>query len=226
MEADLMKRTYYKYRSLTDFERFLDIIVNKRFYGAVNKELNDPMEGRYNKIGLDSDDFDNIRKKLGCTRICSLLTKQDSQDFPDDYLMWSHYADSHKGCCIEVEPTGQYNTGWELLEVKYKNTLPLIDAKNLDKGVKDILSVKTPVWKSEHEVRAVKIYDEKNFSSYSPHYHVKVKAVYLGDRITSEKSQFYKKIITSIDPTIQVFKITEDRTNKDFYPSLKAELMK
>lgn len=60
MEADLMKRTYYKYRSLSDFERFLDIIVNKRFYGAVNKELNDPMEGRYNKTGLDSDDFDNI----------------------------------------------------------------------------------------------------------------------------------------------------------------------
>ena len=103
MEIDLYKRTYYKYRNLTDLERFLDIIVNNRLYGAVYKELNDPMEGKFNKVGLYEDDYENIYGNLKRTRVCSLLTKQDDQDFPNDYLMWSHYADSHKGCCIELQ---------------------------------------------------------------------------------------------------------------------------
>lgn len=104
----LAKKTYYKYRSLSDFERFLDIIVNNRLYGAVYKELNDPMEGKFNTTGLIKKDFEDIYKKLKTTRICSMLTKQDCQTFPNDYLMWSHYADSHKGCCIEIQPTKQY----------------------------------------------------------------------------------------------------------------------
>jgi len=35
----LYKNIYYKYRSLSEFERFMDVIVNNRFYGATNKEL-------------------------------------------------------------------------------------------------------------------------------------------------------------------------------------------
>lgn len=225
METDLYKRTYYKYRSLSDFERFLDIIVNKRLYGAIYKELNDPMEGKFNKTGLNRDDFDPIFKKLNTTRICSLLTKQDTQSFPDDFLMWSHYADSHKGCCLEIQPTKQYNRGWQLMEVKYQEELPMIDVVNLDEGISNILSVKKPIWDTEHEVRAVKMYGEKEFNTHSPFYHVTISAVYLGDRITTEKCNFYKKIIQSIDPTIKVYRIREDKSNSDFYPKLKSELI-
>lgn len=225
METDLYKRTYYKYRSLSDFERFLDIIVNKRLYGAIYKELNDPMEGKFNKTGLNRDDFDIIFKKLNTTRICSLLTKQDTQSFPDDYLMWSHYADSHKGCCIEIQPTRQYNRGWQLMEVKYQEKLPIIDVVNLDEGISNILSVKKPIWDTEHEVRAVKMYEEKEFKTQSAFYHVKISAVYLGDRISIEKCKFYKRIIQSIDSTIKVYKIREDKSNSDFYPILISELI-
>jgi hypothetical protein len=67
-------------------------------YGAKPKEQNDPMEGKFNPTNLSKDDYYEIRKGLDNTRICSLLTKQDNQSFPNDYLMWSHYADSHNGC--------------------------------------------------------------------------------------------------------------------------------
>lgn len=216
----LEEKTYYKYRSLSDFERFLDIIVNNRLYGAVYKELNDPMEGKFNTTGLNKKDFEDIYKKLKTTRICSMLTKQEDQTFPNDYLMWSHYANSHKGCCIEIQPTKQYNDGWQLLEVKYQDDLPLIDTTNLDEGIRNILSVKTPTWNTEHEVRAIKQYDENKFSTQSEYYHVKIVAVYFGERVPKAKCEFYKKIISKIKPDIQLYRIREDKSNPEFFPTL------
>ena len=63
-EETLKANTYYKYRNLKDFERFLDVVVNRRLYGAVYKELNDPMEGKFNTTGLEKKDFDEIIKGL------------------------------------------------------------------------------------------------------------------------------------------------------------------
>ena len=225
METDLQERIYYKYRKLTDLERFLDIIVNNRLYGSVYKELNDPMEGKFNKSGLEKDDFENIYGALKRTRICSLLAKQDDQEFPDDYLMWSHYADSHKGCCIALRPTSQHNNGWELMKVTYQDMLPIVEGDEKEQ-IKKILSAKTTIWKNEHEVRAVKMYAKDKFALQSPYYHVKVFAVYLGDKISKEKCEFYKKIITSITPQIKVFQIKEDMSEPAFFPKLMSLEMK
>ena len=64
IDKALYDKTYYKYRTLDDLERILDIIVNKRLYGAVYKELNDPMEGKFNKDGLTREDFNAILRGL------------------------------------------------------------------------------------------------------------------------------------------------------------------
>ena len=219
-EETLKANTYYKYRNLKDFERFLDVVVNRRLYGAVYKELNDPMEGKFNTTGLEKKDFDEIYKRLKTTRICSLLTKQKNQSFPDDYLMWSHYADSHKGCCFELQHSNQYNDGWKLLAVKYQDNLPIIDPTKLDEGIQNILSVKTTIWENEHEVRAVKQYEDDKFSIQSEFYHVKVNAIYFGERVTKKKCDFYRKVISRIRPEIQLYRMIEDKTNPGFFPKL------
>lgn len=225
VEDTLEKNIYYKYRSLEDLERILDIIVNKRLYGAVYKELNDPMEGKFNKEGLKKDDFEDIYSHLKRTRICSLLAKQEGQEFPNDYLMWSHYANSHTGCCIELSITKQYNNGWKLLKVSYQDILPKVAGEIKDK-INAILSVKTPLWKNENEVRAIKIYDENKFNSNSPFYHIKIKSIYLGYKVTKEKCDFYKKLISSIDKSIVIYRIREEQDKKDYYPKLKAVELK
>lgn len=218
----LYKYTYYKYRSLSEFERFMDIIVNNRFYGATNKELNDPLEGKFNISGLKDHDFKTIYDNLRLTRIFSMMKKKDGQIFPDDFLMWSHYADEHKGCCIELEITKQHNHGWGLIAVKYQRTLPPIDKLSDVDRTRTILSTKTPDWQNEHEVRAIKTYDDKDkFRSQSPYYHVKVKAIYFGDRVKQDKCEFYKKIINKINPGIKLYKIREDKSQgPGFFPTL------
>lgn len=42
-----MPELLYKYRSLENLERFLDIIIDKKLCGALYNEKNDPMEGYF-----------------------------------------------------------------------------------------------------------------------------------------------------------------------------------
>jgi len=215
---DIKNYTFYKYRSFEDFERFLDIIVNKRLYGATYKTLNDPLEGKFNHEGLSKDDLSKIYDNLRKTRICSLLQKQPKQEFPDDFLMWSHYANSHKGCCIQLKITGRYNKEWDLFPIEYKKELPKATG-NIHEQIKQILSVKTPMWENEHEWRAVRQFSGKAFATNSPYYHIKVEAVYLGMNVTAEKSKFYTRIIKDIDKDIKVYQITTDKQEVNiFYP--------
>jgi len=217
---NIKDRTYYKYRNLKDFERFLDVVINNRMYGAKPRELNDPMEGKFNKTNLSQDDFQEIRNGLENTRICSLLTKQKDQTFPNDYLMWSHYADSHKGCCIEVQITGRYNSGWEVHEVQYPSNMPSLVGLNGNKRIQRILTVKTPIWEPEREVRAIKVYGDKKITLLSPYYHVNLKAVYFGCRVTLEKCRFYKRIINGVNPAIKIYKVKEGNTRNDVFAEL------
>lgn len=217
--SDLKNKTFYKFQKLDKFDRFIEIVADKKLYGAVYKELNDPMEGKFNHQGLDKDDFEDIYGQLKATRICSLMTKQDSQNFPDNFLMWSHYADSHKGCCFEIQLTEQYNNGWELIKVDYNKKLPIVSG-DINNKIKNILSVKDPIWWDEHEVRAIKIYAKDKFSSLSAFYHVKIKAIYFGDRVKKDKCDFYKKLISKIDRNIKLYRIVEERNNTGFYPNL------
>ena len=223
---DLKDKSYYKYRNLKDFERFLDVVINSRMYGAKPRELNDPMEGKFNKTNLSKDDFDEIRKGLGNTRICSLLTKQDNQTFPNDYLMWYHYADSHYGCCIEVQITGRHNSGWEVHEVHYQENMPSLEGLSGNERIQKILTAKTPIWASEHEVRAIRVYEDKKINSLSPYYHVDIKAVYFGCRVTLEKCRFYKRIINGVNPAIKIYKIKEDNTRNDIFAVLTCSEVK
>ena len=218
---DNMKgNTYYKYRNLKDFERFLDVVINNRMYGAKPRELNDPMEGKFNKTNLSQDDFEEIRNGLKNTRICSLLTKQKDQTFPNDYLMWSHYADSHNGCCIEVQITGRHNSGWAVHKVLYQNNMPSLDGLRRNERIQTILTVKTPIWHDEHEVRAIKVYEDKKVNTLSPYYHVDIKAIYFGCRVSLEKCRFYKRIINGVNPAIKIYKVKENTIRKDFFPKL------
>ena len=219
IDSELKDATYFKYRPLDNFERFLDIVLKKRLYGALYHELNDPMEGKFSREGLEKDQLDIIYSLLKKTRICSLMKKKQGQSFPDDFLMWSHYADSHKGCCLELEITERNNSQWQLVPITYTNSLPKPVGPGKD-AVELIISTKTELWKGENEVRAYRVYDTVSSNALSPYYSIKIKAIYLGKKINSERCDFIKRIITAIDNKIKVYKMEEDFISQGFYPIL------
>ncbi|WP_168798636.1 DUF2971 domain-containing protein [Herbaspirillum sp. ST 5-3] len=72
----------------------------------------------------------------------------------DDLLMWSHYADSHRGICLQFD-THPYPI-CSAFEVSYNDTLPVshISESSEDFGFKALL-VKAIAWKYENEFRVI-----------------------------------------------------------------------
>ena len=147
---------FYKYRSLSNIRYFLDILIFKRLYLASYSELNDPMEGAFRiQNGVDVSWLSLLRSEKNNIHICSLS---------NSILMWSHYADSHKGCCIELEVTSK--TGIKETPVQYVDKIEAVYGNNYKEEAYLILSRKLKCWDYEKEVRIMKEIPNSNFSKY------------------------------------------------------------
>lgn len=137
------KEYLYKYRSLKNFASFIDILLNNRLHSSTYKQLDDAMEGRFNRpVGVDKDLLNKIYSEKGSYYLCSLSKIATSSP------MWALYADENKGCCIELEVTSKT---WERVEVKYSDNLPTIND-----SVKDIITTKSKEWQHQQEIRYLK----------------------------------------------------------------------
>ena len=192
-----MGKTYFKYRSLDNLERFLQIIMNRELYGALYQELNDPMEGYFSYNPTINPE---IRRKIyhdrANTYICSASRKHNIG------IMWSHYADEHRGCCIEFSVTSK----WANCDIDYSNEVPYLDESS---DVKDILRIKSPQWKYDEEVRFFKTI-EPNYMK-RPKLKIKIIKIWLGKRVYRSTVSFIKKLVSKIDNSIEVEKITDEK---------------
>ncbi len=181
----------YKYRSLINLERFLDIILDRQLYGALYKEMNDPMEG-YFRYSPDVDQalVRDILEGKGKRYICSLSRK------PNIGLMWTHYADENRGCCLEVEVTSKT---WERLDVEYQERVPKLVPNTT---IQDILKVKAKMWDYEDEVRFLspQIPEKKN----RPYLKIKIHRIIFGFKVDTKKVNHLRKIIKALDPQIEI----------------------
>lgn len=188
---------FYKYRSLANFERFLSIIIDKKLYGALYSEMNDPMEGHFRYS--QRKEFDVLSKIIEGkqkTYICSLSKKGNIG------LMWTHYADENRGCCIEAKVT---STTWNPLDVDYSDQVPFLE-KWMSAG--DILKVKAKMWEYEEETRFI-----KESHTYRPMLSIKISRIILGCKVDKNRVAFLKKVIKKIDPEIEVFKMKKEWLN-------------
>lgn len=189
-----MMEHYYKFRSLNNIRHFLDILVNNRLYAARYDELNDPMEGAYLINGYNENIIRLLKTRKYKTRICSL-----SKDYRHT-LLWTHYAEGHKGCCIEVIPKN-FDA---LKSINYGDDLPIA---NNDTEGRELLSCKAKLWQYEQEVRLF---------SKSSYCKVDICQILFGYKISDTDFRFYERLIQSINPSIQVRKIQEIEINTGY----------
>ncbi|WP_130538159.1 DUF2971 domain-containing protein [Thiomicrorhabdus indica] len=81
---------------------------------------------------------------------------------PESQVMWAHYGDAHKGCCICIDfsilKDNKNSTGLYPVEVQYVNSL--LEERNSRTPESDDLGLligatKTKIWEYEKEVRFV-----------------------------------------------------------------------
>ena len=95
---------------------------------------------------------DAFRRKAG---LCTLSEKKD------DILMWSHYADSHKGICIEFEPRTSAQIEWfeNAVPVRYQSNFPANDFYKRSATEADAIAAmatKSVQWAYEKEWRLLR----------------------------------------------------------------------
>lgn len=150
-----------------------------------------------------------INKVYSLVRVVCLAT-----DFTNR-LMWSHYADSHKGFCVEYDFTDTVEKNEMLpLPITYSDKRPLIPYKAvLDKSPKymteatnELLEgfiIKDKAWEYENEWRLLRPSTEEFVNMPA------VSAIYLGALISDENKRILMQIAE--EKGIPVFQMVIDR---------------
>ena len=173
----------YKYRSLSNLKRFLDILMNRRLYASKYLDLNDPMEGFFSYApDVPSPIISQLMDERAKTLICSLSKTYDNG------LMWTMYGDEHKGCCIELKVT---SPNWERIDVNYANMSTVVSNRNA--SIQTILGTKSVQWQHEEEVRYI------NTDPKSPYLKIEIERIYFGIKVSRGDFSFYKNLIDTIN---------------------------
>ena len=106
----------------------------------------------------------------------------------DNLLMWSHYADCHRGICIEFKTTVGTLFGCDLLDVVYAPDYPKLNVcdKPDVEFVKQCVRTKSVDWAYEEEWRI--IYTETGPQSFRPE-DEELRGVIFGAHISENNKQ-------------------------------------
>lgn len=190
--------TLYKYVKLN---YVVDILDNHRLYLSDGKDFNDPFE-----ITITNKEKGNISHIEGL-HILSLTNSYRKK------LMWSHYADSHKGVCLTVRVPRNlvypvcYSTK-RIYEDSNIDSIISLSQKSIKKNVnnnflllnkhKKIAHIKDKKWSYEKEYRVVFDKDDEDgliFEDGKWYMSVKAKNIYLGVNFDKNDEKVKKNII-------------------------------
>ena len=209
-----------------------DIKNGSLTFGAP-KRFNDPMDPLIKAWaewrGLLSDDEDEkvlyqlVNNSLDRIRISCLIDPLRNKWnrkclYPSindcNPLMWAHYADSHKGVCIQYKITPANLIDEEdkiirLFDVNYDQAFPL------DGNIPfmDSLCVKGDFWRYEKETRLV-LYSRKRMNDYYSVKGYEIEAVYMGCRIEQEKRDYLKRMLKGTGVKLYQMSFSEEDITK------------
>ncbi len=93
--------------------------------------------------------FDNYKKLFGLYCL---------SEISDDLLMWSHYADAHRGFCLQFKSDNPDTIFGKAYKITYQEEYPVVNLLELDnfKSCFDIFATKSNHWEYEKEWRIIK----------------------------------------------------------------------
>lgn len=106
---------------------------------------------------------------------------------PDNILMWSHYADKHKGVCLELDVRACPEFFVYPVKVTYETEYPTF---NLGEETHSIFATKYKDWAYEDEIRVLK--DKVGQHKFAP---LCLKSVIFGCRADEETKQKVKMAV-------------------------------
>lgn len=196
-------------------------------YHSVYTGFNDPFDCNMNllvsflrkKASYDGTKY-RFLKRFDNTGICCFTTVNDS------ILMWSHYANHHKGFCLEFKSNNRLE-GINPLNVVYKKKLKPADYHSKkDDAFYHLIYSKSDCWSYEHELRTFKS-DLQNDNDRKVLFEKEdLLSVYLGVRCSPEDEHEIKTIIRDVYSNKVNFYKAKFANNSFSLVWEKAELLK
>lgn len=163
-------RKYFKFRTC-NFQN-LETLENYKIFACKLERFNDPFEG----VVWEDNDADivtqmsnaeckkELKMSINNRSFYCISASEDTQFLTENVQMWSHYADEHKGFCIEynkhifdnLERDKSENS---YIKVEYNNSLPELRpdwvSMSRDERIISIIGRKSEGWSSEQEIRLI-----------------------------------------------------------------------
>lgn len=163
-----------------------------------------------------NDLLDNLLKESINKRGISCFSQSDSK-----LLMWSHYADSHKGVCLTFDIQKDLDFFRNPYKVSYPDEYPIVDPfkDNERKELKVFLATKSKEWAYEEEIRIIKE------SNYMPEFRGNIKfspkaltEIKFGYKTSEEQMRTIKNLVAGKYPHVKLFKsrIKDDQFGIEF----------
>ena len=204
-------------------------IINNEITLSSPKKFNDPMDPlikiwladrkNKNKDKIERKTYQFIDNTIDKIRICCMASQKtkeilQSKQYIYNTLMWSHYADSHKGICIQykVSPSqfkDEKNRIIRLLDVNYNKKFPL----NGDIFFTDSLVVKSNYWKYENETRIIMYSNKKEDEYCQLSSGFDIEAIYMGCEINNCQRKCIKEILKAKDTSIKLYQMQFSKEN-------------
>ena len=135
------------FRSSRNLQYLLDDLSNNRITVTRPSRMNDPMDSLFNiwrqqfrDVCSEKEHTEILRRAFDYFRIRSFADNSDGQMI-GNHAMWAHYANSHRGCCVEYDFSGVQLSG-SFRKVHYAKTAPHIAGeKSLNSDVLAIVLV-------------------------------------------------------------------------------------
>ncbi len=216
----------YKYQPLN--QRVLGNLARRQLWASSPKAFNDPFELRLPRV-TEAKGVPGIRavnpelNNLPDNKVVqkAIDTYQDHiskfavvcfTEVYDDLLMWSHYADHHKGICIGFRARDDSQTAEEtqIYKVEYADEYPTLDFSRervwTREGIAGVLFSKFRAWSYEKEWRWIRVNGEEVVE-----YPGILNKIIFGLRTTEADHALVRAIVKG-DTNVTFYKVEQDDT--------------
>ena len=204
-------KTFFKYFGTQDHH--FSSLEDGYIYLSPPSYFNDPFDCSLDLVDFSSrtnKDFnksavERFKQRVKDIGVCCFSRINDS------ILMWAHYANSHRGFCLEFSSDSENPYGIHPLDVCYSEMLVKLNFHNqADDAIVNMIFTKSLDWKYEQEMRCiadglVSQDDRKKHFDAS-----KLKAVYLGVKCEEVTSEKIKDIVRRKYPLTKVYQASKN----------------
>jgi len=180
---------YYKFRDFRNYKYILDTFLNQRLYSASFRKLNDNFEGQFfnDLVFSELKRYRLDTKKQEHISICSFSGKYNS------HLMWSHYADGHRGFVIGFEID---ESNYKVEKVNYNGLAQLSSFPRKFEDIKPIFLNKINDWKYEEEYRII--------TEKQDYINIKIREIIFGAETSNDDKIIITKLAQLVNKEIKI----------------------